>query len=139
MKQSLLGTLALACVAALALFWIVLAAIMWGNIDGGYYGWNLGSDSRTIVYVTPGSNVDKAGIVAGDRVDWATLPLLGRTNLALEESAPLDGRLALTVFHGNTGRAISIVPTRWDDHQQIQTRISFIVQSVLIAIGMILV
>lgn len=138
-KQSLIGTLALAFVVALALFWIVLAGIMWGGLDGGYYGWNLGSDGRTIVYVTPGSKVDKAGITAGDRVDWATLPLLGRTNLALEESAPLDGLLTLTVFHGGAARTVSMLPTRWEDHEQNQTRVSFIVQIVLIGIGVALV
>ena len=138
-RKSVLETLVLSLIAVMAVSWIVIASMGWGVLRGSIFGWNLGFDGTTISYVTPGAPAAKAGIVAGDRVDWASLPLLGRANLAIPQVAPPGSVLTFTLLHGTEKRVVSLSPIRWDEHQQNATRLAFIAQMILIAIGIVLV
>lgn len=134
-----IGAVALALVIAYTLFCVAFEAVTWNDINGGYYGWNLGSDGSTIISVTPGSAVEKAGIVAGDRVEWKTLPLLGRSNLVLNVAPPLGSRLTCTILHGKNARVVSLDPLPWEEHAKNGARVGFLIDLILIGIGVALV
>src|SRR5580700_12197882 len=87
-----LSLVALVAVAALAIQFASL------NDRAGVFGWNTAPDGATITSVTPGYPADKAGIRAGDVVDYGSLNLLGRINTVLPQAvsagAPLTVRFA---------------------------------------------
>jgi hypothetical protein len=86
------GLLLVALVATTALA-IQVASL---NDLAGVFGWNTAPDGATITSVTPGYPAEKAGIRAGDVVDYGSLNLLGRLNTVLPqavyEGAPLTVR-----------------------------------------------
>jgi hypothetical protein len=131
-------TVALTLIAFVTLYWVVQMFRVW-DISGGYFGWNLGSDGRTIVYVTPGAPAARAGIRPGDRVDWATLPLLGRSNLVLVQSTALDAQLTVSVERGGVQRTVTMHAVPWSPVVQDEARLGLIAQVILIGMGIALV
>lgn len=126
----------LALLSALWAFWLV-ALIATGPT--AYYGWNLGSDGTTITYVTPGAPVYRAGIRVGDRMDWSTLPLLGRANLGLTQAVATGARLRVTVFRGTQPRTVDLTPIPWPLGTQLSVRLAVFAELVLMAMGIALV
>ncbi len=126
----------LALVTLVGLFWFGNALLRGA---GSFYGWNLGPDGATIMYVTPGAAVWRAGIRSGDRIDWRTLPLLGRANLALDQAVPPNAPLRVTVGEGTRLRAVTLLPERWSPMVDFSGRLATFGGLVLLIIGAALV
>lgn len=139
MKQgAVIRSLVLGIISLWAIGWL-LFIIASPNPDGSIFGWNLSSDGQTIAYVMPGGPAERAGIRVGDRVHWADMPLVVRSNLGFTESAPPGARAALTFFRGGKAHRTTIVSTPWANPVQQSFRWSIAVGLVLIAIGIVLV
>ncbi len=134
-----IGTLALVCIVALTIFWVVMAATNWNTLRGSVFGWNLASDGTSLRYVTPGFPAAQAGIQAGDQVDWASLPLLGRANLGEDQVVPPDSILTLNVSRAGTSRTVRIESVAWSGLVLTATRVGLVAQIFLIGIGIALV
>ncbi len=134
-----IGTLALVCMVSLTIFWVVMAAMGWNTLRGSIFGWNLASDGTSLRYVTPGLPAAQAGVAAGDRVDWASLPLLGRANLGEDQVVPPDSILTLNVSRAGTTRVVRLESVPWSGLVLAATRVAFVAQIVLIGIGIALV
>ena len=137
-RLSLPETVVLAFIAIFALY-VVSAEVFSPYPSGAYFGWNVGSDLRTISYVTPRSPVEKAGIRVGDRVDWKTLPLLGRADLALIQPVHVGSKLTFTAFRNGVPRTVSVDSVPFGVESQNLSRFDWLVQLTLIGIGIALV
>jgi hypothetical protein len=131
-------TLALAAVAAFALFCAALL-ISTLNEPASIFGWNLGPDGRTLIYVTPGKPAANAGIRAGDRVDWRNLSVLGRANLGLVQAVSPHARLRITIYRGASARTVQLASVPWDPLVVIGQRMATAAGLILVAIGIGLV
>ena len=134
-----IGTLALVCIVALTIFWVVMAATNWNTLRGSVFGWNLASDGTSLRYVTPGLPAARAGIQAGDQVDWGSLPLLGRANLGEDQVVPPDSILTLNVSRAGTSRIVRLESEPWSGLVLTATRVGLVAQIFLIGIGIALV
>ena len=105
-------TLVLAFFALLAFCWALVLVSTW-NVTASIFGWNLGPDGRTLMYITPGGPAEKAGIRKGDRVDWETLPVLGRANLGIVQAVAPDARLHVTIYRGTATHTYDLTPQPW--------------------------
>ncbi|HKU68329.1 MAG TPA: GAF domain-containing protein [Candidatus Baltobacteraceae bacterium] len=94
-------------IVLIVLWWAVLGIRYWST-PVAVFGWNLGSDGTTLSYITPGLPADRAGLRVGDRVEWSTLPTLGRANLALVQNVEPGTRLTLKVWRGDTPRIVAL-------------------------------
>ena len=106
---------AVATLCAIALISIATIAMLVLSADNvsGVYGWNTGPDGQTVTSVTPGYPADRAGIRAGDVVDYRSLSLLGRVNTigpqAVSAGEPLVVRFVRSgVAHTITMKAAPI-------------------------------
>jgi hypothetical protein len=129
-------------IAAIGLYALVFVAVL--GLEpypaGSIFGWNVASDGITVTYVTPGSSVANAGIRVGDRVEWASLPLLMRTNLGEVEPTGGGGSATpVTILHGNTRRTVTLQSKPWPSYYQTAIRIQIVVIFVLCTIALALV
>jgi hypothetical protein len=124
--------------ALLGIFWAALFVASW-SVALSFYGWNLGPDGTTLIYVTPGRSVERAGIRVGDRIEWSSLPLLGRANLGLNQAVAPDADLHLTIHHGTQTRTVVLRPTPWPPIVQYANRALTLAGLILLAIGIALV
>jgi hypothetical protein len=74
----------------------------------GVFGWNVGADGTTVISVTPGYPVDKAGIRPGDRIDFAHLSLMGRVNTILTQAVYDGAPLTVRFTHNGQKREAQI-------------------------------
>jgi hypothetical protein len=128
----------LAIFVLLALVWTIVLIAQW-NAGAALFGWNLGADGRTLIYVTPGGAASRAGVRAGDRIDWSTLPLVGRVNLAVLEGVSAGTRLRVTVMRENATRTVVLAPKAWPKILEIASRAATMAGLFLLAIGIALV
>lgn len=135
---SIVETLALAFIAIFALYTLGGEAIS-PYPNAGYFGWNLDPDLSTVAYVTPDSPAARAGLRAGDRLDWKTLPLLGRTNLGIVQPVKPGERITFTASRNGVRATRTIQSVPFGPAVQNVTRLEELVQLALIAIGIILV
>ncbi|HLI95796.1 MAG TPA: hypothetical protein VKT72_06885 [Candidatus Baltobacteraceae bacterium] len=82
-----------------------LLALVWAAINvatlgqrSALYGWNVAPDGTTLESVTPGMPAAKAGLRAGDRIDWRSLPASGRADLGFSQNV-LPGSMITVRFH----------------------------------------
>lgn len=101
------GRFILLLVMLVVLWWAIVLIAGW-NTPTGVFGWNAGPDGTTLTYVTPGLSADKAGLRAGDRIEWASLPMVGRANLGLVQNVALGTRLTIHVTRGKQTRAVTL-------------------------------
>ncbi len=101
------GRFILLLVVFVVLWWLALGIRYW-TTPVAVFGWNLGSDGTTLSYITPGLPADRAGLRVGDRVEWSTLPTLGRANLGLVQNVEPGSRFTLTVWRGNQSRVVTL-------------------------------
>lgn len=130
--------LTLAFVGLVALFWTAVLFATW-NEPHGLFGWNLGSDGKTLVYITPGGPAEKAGLRVGDRIEWSTLPLRGRANLGIIEGVPPSTRLPVTIYRGSRTRTVVLAPLRWPAIFEVASRTVTLGGLFLLAVGIALV
>lgn len=103
---------ALAFIALLVLFWAVVLFTTWGT-PHALFGWNLGPDGKTLTYIVPNGPAARAGLRAGDRIDWSTLPLVARANLAIVEAVTPGVPVNVTVYRGAAKSTLRVVPAAW--------------------------
>ncbi len=135
---SILETLALAFIAIVSLYTLGGAAIS-PYPNYGYFGWNLAPDLTTVEYVTPNSPAARAGVRSGDRIDWKTLPLLGRANLGIVQPVKPGAQLTFTATRNGIASTHTIEAVPFGAAVQNVTRIQDLVQLALIAIAIVLV
>lgn len=99
---TLLGAFEIAC--------FVLTIATW-NQPGAIFGWNVAADGVTLINVEPGGPAARAGIVSGDKFDYASMPVIGRINLVLTEAVYPGTSLTFAVEHGGTRRTVTLRPT----------------------------
>lgn len=100
----------IAIVCAIGVFEIgccIVALTKW-NVQIGEFGWNVGTDGETVIRVEPNRPAARAGIEAGDRVVYSTMPALGRID-ALLNQGPLPGTtVTFEILHRGTPRTVTI-------------------------------
>lgn len=129
-----------AVLALVTLFAIFCVVLLLGTSGwGAYFGWNLGPDGTTITYVTPGAPASQAGVVAGDRIDWSTLPLVGRANLGLNQAVAVNTVLVVSVQRGTARRTVTLRPTPWPAIVELWGRVATLSALLLMAVGIALV
>jgi hypothetical protein len=103
-------TLRIAVVCALAAWEIGCFALALATWDSpiGVFGWVLGTDGVTVTTVEPNSSAERAGIVVGDKVVYATLPILGRIDTLLGEYAYPGETISLRLVHNGAERAVTM-------------------------------
>lgn len=131
-------TIVLSIIAVLALFWSVVLIATWDS-QHALFGWNLGADGRTLIYVMPGGPAWRAGLRAGDRLDWSTVPLVGRANLAMVEGVLPSTRLHVSARRGSTMRTVAIAPKQWPGILEASSHVLTLAGLFLLAIGIALV
>lgn len=131
-------TAILAAIGAVAVFWSVVLVATW-NVPHGLFGWNLGSDGQSLIYVSPSGPAARAGLQVGDRLNWSTLPLVGRANLAIVESVLPSTRLHVTFSRGNRVRSTVVVPQPWPKALGVASHVLTLAGIFLVVIGIILV
>ena len=130
-RPSLIETLLIAAIGLYVFVFIVVWLLM-PYPGGSIFGWNVTSDGTTVSYVTPDSSVAKAGIRVGDGVDWATLPLLMRTNLGVPEPTMGAGSaVPVTILRDGTRRTVTLHSEPWPSDFQTAVRIQAIATFVL--------
>lgn len=137
-SRGLARTFALTLLALLALFWSIVLFATWGSRHG-LFGWNVGSDGTTLIYVAPGGPAARAGLRAGDRIDWATLPLRVRANLAIVEAVPPALRFQVAVERNGVRHIVRIAPAPWPPIFEFASRALNLAGLVLFAVGLALV
>jgi GAF domain len=137
-RPSVTRTLVLVLIGLFCTFWL---AVLLGaaSIAGSIFGWNLGPDGRTLIYVTPGGPAAKAGVEKGDRVDWPSLPLVGRANLALVQQVEPGTRLPITIHRRGVAHEFVIDAEPWGDIEVNAVRLFAVAGLVLTVLGIILV
>lgn len=128
--------LTLVTLFAVATFFVVVAT---ANVDGGIFGWNLGPDGQTLIYVTPGGPAARAGIRVNDEIDWRTLPLLGRANLGLVQSTAPGDKLTVTIVRNGQRHRVTLTAVPWGTAVQQSQRAVYFAALFLLAIGIVLV
>ena len=134
----MIRALVLTLIAALVLSWALVLFATW-NVPHALFGWNLGSDGTTLIYVPSGGPAARAGLRAGDRIDWSTLPLVGRANLAIVQAVDPSTRLHVNVAHGIARRSTVIAPAVWPKMFEVASRVLTLSGVFLTAIGIALV
>jgi hypothetical protein len=94
------------CVAIVILSFVVL--VISTQREFGVFGWNVGADGTTIISVTPNLPAANAGIRAGDQIEFATLPLIGRVNLEVPEAVGAGDELTATVRRDGHRRTVTL-------------------------------
>jgi hypothetical protein len=74
----------------------------------GAYGFLVGKDGTTIVEVERASPADRAAIVRGDRLVYATLPLRGRHFVIFQENVPGDAPITFEIVHAGRARWVTL-------------------------------
>ena len=74
----------------------------------GTYGFLLRSDEVTIAVVGRESPAERAAIVPGDRLIYATLPLRGRRFAIFEEDVPGGAPISFEIVHDGRGRWVTL-------------------------------
>jgi hypothetical protein len=138
-RPTVARALYLAAIALLGLVGLAFLLATWDGYAGSIFGWDVGADNRTITYVTPGGPAHRAGIVAGDRVDWRSLPLLGRMNLALNVTVAPGSTLEVTIEREGSARTVTLAALPWGPIVEWVTRAQALAALVLLAIGVALV
>jgi hypothetical protein len=133
-----LELIALAAFAAYVLFELSFGVLP-RYPQGSFFGWNTASDGVTVTYLTPGGPAEKAGIRLGDKVDWKSLPLLGRSNLVLNVPPYVDTKLTVKLERGQTMLTRTMKARLFDAPVQQAYRIEIIVLVVIQALGIVLV
>ncbi|HLY02106.1 MAG TPA: hypothetical protein VKR56_06365 [Candidatus Cybelea sp.] len=105
-------TARIALVAILALFEITAAAVSIASFQTpiGTYGFLLSKDV-TFAEVDPTSLTARAGVVAGDRLLYETLPLRGRRFAILNEEVPGGAPIAFAIVHDGKSRWVTLRAT----------------------------
>jgi len=100
----------MALVAILALLELAAAAASVAPYKAaiGAYGFLVGSDGRSIVDVERASPADRAAIVRGDRLIYATLPLRGRHFVIFQENVPGDAPITFEIVHSGRARWVML-------------------------------
>jgi hypothetical protein len=120
---------------SLASIAVILVIVVWvatGDRLAGVYGWNTGPDGVTVTSVVPGLPADRAGIRAGDRVDFASLSLLGRMNTDGPQAVAAGE--PLTVRFSRAGQTHSITMNAQGDIDFRYRNIVAITSGILVAI-----
>lgn len=128
--------LSLVALFAIVTFFVLVST---PNIYGGIFGWNLGPDGKTLIYVTPGGPAAQAGIRANDQIDWQTLPLSGRANLGLVQSSAPGSHLTLTIIRDGHPRRVTLAAQVWTSPVQNSERAFYLAELFLVVIGIFLV
>lgn len=110
--RKLARAIVLAFAALLVLFWAVVLFTTWASAHA-MFGWNLGPDGKTLTYIVPNGPAARAGLRAGDRIDWSTLPLVARANLAIVEAVTPGVPVNVTVYRGTAKSTARVVPVPW--------------------------
>ena len=102
----------IAFITILALFEIAAAAVSIGAFQKpvGTYGFLLSRDV-TFAEVDPTSLTARAGIAAGDRLLYETLPLRGRRYAILQEEVPGGAPIAFAIVHNGKTRWVTVRAT----------------------------
>lgn len=100
----------LAVVSALALVEIgcFVTAIVTLNQPIGIFGWILGTDGETVTYLRPDASAERAGIAVGDKVVYATLPILGRVDTILGEYAYPGEQMSVRLVRNGKERTVAM-------------------------------
>ncbi len=128
----------LAIIAAYALFSASLVVGTW-NVAGSIFGWNLGPDGKTLIAVTRGRPAALSGIREGDKIDWRSLPLVGRVNLGLVQAVGTNATLRVNVDHDGKSRAVLLHAEPWGKNVERGARLFTLAGVFLLAIGIGLV
>ena len=94
---------------------------------GAYFGWNIGADAATLTYITPGGPAEKAGIRAGDRIEWSSLPLLGRLNLLVPQATYVNETLTVTTIRSGRAATYTLRSVPFDERTQMAGKLQVIV------------
>ncbi|HEY1976653.1 MAG TPA: hypothetical protein VGG89_08915 [Candidatus Baltobacteraceae bacterium] len=94
-----IGILEVAC--------FTVALVTW-NTPGAEFGWNLGRDALTVTSVEPNLPAARAGIVPGDKIVYATMPVLGRIDALLAESVYPGATISFRVVHDGIERQVTM-------------------------------
>jgi hypothetical protein len=94
-------------IAALELFLLVLLLHSY-DVEVGQYGFIIGPDNESVVEVEPGLPAALAGLKAGDRIVYESLPLVGRRLINLKEPVPAHAPLSLQYDHEGSLQSITM-------------------------------
>ncbi|HEX5275728.1 MAG TPA: hypothetical protein VFW34_10670 [Candidatus Rubrimentiphilum sp.] len=131
-------TFVLAIIALWALGWVLYAAFV-PTAVGAIFGWNMGPDGSTIIYVTPGGPAANGGVRVGDRIDWKTLPLEGRANLAIPMAEKAGTVMPITITRGSKTIHTTLAARLWGSFYRLVQIANYALGAVVIAIGIALV
>ena len=137
-SRKLARTFVLALLSLLTLFWAVVLIATW-NVPHALFGWNIGSDGRTLRYITPGGPAAQAGLRVGDRLVYSAVPLVGRANFTIVEAVSPNTSLELTVERNGAMRQVRLVPRRWPRIFEMASHALTAAGLLLMAIGVALV
>jgi hypothetical protein len=100
----------IAIVSLMAIFEIVcfFDGLTTWDTPGAEYGWNISADGTTVMSVEPGRPAERAGIESGDRIDYATMPILGRLNTLQNEVVYPGAEISFTLVHRGIARTVTM-------------------------------
>jgi hypothetical protein len=84
-----------------------IAVVTWDN-PGAEFGWNIATDGVTVMSVEPNLPAANAGIVAGDKVVYSTMPLPGRINTLMNQALQPGATISFRIVHDGTERAVTM-------------------------------
>lgn len=128
----------LASIAAVALMAAVMLVATWG-VPHAFFGWNVGSDGETLINVVRDGPAWQAGLRSGDRLDWSTLPLVARANLAIVEAVSADTAVDVRYARGGVTQTAHVTPKPWPATFESASRILTLAGLFFTAIGIGLV
>lgn len=106
MRQAIRVT-AVWIIGILEVLCIVVALMTW-NAPEAAFGWNLGSDGLTVINVEPNMPAAKAGIAPGDRIVYASMPVLGRTDTLMAEPVYPGVTISFRILRGDVERQVTM-------------------------------
>lgn len=138
MNRQIARALVLAVFAAVSLLFAVSLFSTWG-VPLSIYGWNLGADGTTLIYIAPDRPAAKAGLRVGDRIDWKTVSVRGRANLGLVQAVAPNAVLRVTVYRNAQARTVNLTSYPWERIVSVASRIDTVAGIILMAVGIALV
>ena len=98
---------ALCVIGFFEVLFAAIAVVTW-NTPLAQFGWNIATDGVTVMSVEPNLPAAKAGIVAGDKVVYSTMPLLGRIDTLMNQGLTSGATISFHIVHDGVERAVTM-------------------------------